>query len=86
MVVDASVKDQILLFSCQIQDHDCLYHKEWTLLKSQHHLCLKPAFSQDSGKKIYIQHLLTMPENELFLAKYLLENGGSIYIAGGRKW
>eukprot|EP00586_Coscinodiscus_wailesii_P003643 CAMPEP_0172488342 /NCGR_PEP_ID=MMETSP1066-20121228/17832_1 /TAXON_ID=671091 /ORGANISM="Coscinodiscus wailesii, Strain CCMP2513" /LENGTH=206 /DNA_ID=CAMNT_0013255511 /DNA_START=12 /DNA_END=632 /DNA_ORIENTATION=+ len=84
---DGGYCDQILLFGCRKQTEDYLYHTEWKSMLNDVNNSFKllTAFSQDQNYKIYVQTVLSRDDNAVFLAKHVLERGGAVYIAGGKK-
>lgn len=72
--------DTILYFGCRHKSEDFLYQEELEKyveegVLSKMHL----AFSRDSDKKVYVQHLLGQNKDEVWK---VLENTGHIYVCG----
>ncbi|XP_029637530.1 NADPH--cytochrome P450 reductase [Octopus sinensis] len=77
---DKVVGDTILYYGCRNKANDFLYEEELNHFIEQKSLTkLHLAFSRDTAKKVYVQHLLMDNREETWK---LLSSGGHIYICG----
>jgi len=68
-----------LYFGCRHKDRDYTYREELESWQNQGQLILRTAFSRDSAKKVYVQHLIE--EDGATIASQLL-HGAHFYICG----
>ncbi len=68
-----------LFFGERNKAHDFFYEEYWTSLVENKHLILDSAFSRDSEKKVYVQHL--MWEKRVLLWQWL-QKGAIVYVCG----
>ena len=74
----------VLYFGCKQKDQDFLYEEELKRYQEEGILTeLHLAFSRQSTKKVYVQHLLK--EQAVATWKMLNENGAYLYVCGGVK-
>jgi NADPH-ferrihemoprotein reductase len=73
----------LLFFGCKHEKMDYLYANELKEYREKGALDeLYTAFSRDSHKKVYVQHLLADPMNAGELMKLVMEENGHIYVCG----
>jgi len=77
--------DQILFLGHRKIEADYLYGSEWLSFQSSSEVSVTPVFSQEQQYKTYVQNILSLPENTLFISNHVLKQGGAIYIAGGAR-
>lgn len=74
------VGDTILYFGCRHKEQDFLYREELEEYCNNKTLTkLHVAFSRDTDKKVYVQHLLKENKDEVW---QVIESGGHFYICG----
>ena len=74
------VGDTILYFGCRHKEQDFLYQEELDEYCNSKTLTkLHVAFSRDTDKKVYVQHLLRENKEEVWR---VIESGGHFYICG----
>lgn len=73
----------ILYFGCQSKELDFLYESELKAAVDRHALTsLKVAFSRETPKKVYVQHLMRETENAEEIYR-LFKLGAHIFVCGG---
>ncbi|XP_022234795.1 NADPH--cytochrome P450 reductase [Drosophila obscura] len=78
-----TVGESVLYFGCRKRSEDYIYESELEEWVKKGTLNLKAAFSRDSGKKVYVQHLLEQDADLIWNA--IGENKGHFYICGDAK-
>ena len=80
MLTGKQVGDTILYFGCRKKADDYIYEDELQKYQDNETLTkLYVAFSRDSDKKVYVQHMLRENKEETWK---LLEAGGHLYVCG----
>jgi len=76
-----NVGETVLFYGCRKRDEDWLYKDEWDSFKAAlgDKLTIFNAFSRESGKKVYVQHLLK--QNGKFINE-LLQKKANFYVCG----
>jgi NADPH-ferrihemoprotein reductase len=74
----------LLFFGCKHEKMDFIYSSELADHHSSHRSLssLHTAFSRDTAKKVYVQHLLAEKDNVELLMRYILEENAYIYVCG----
>ncbi|XP_015037010.2 NADPH--cytochrome P450 reductase isoform X2 [Drosophila pseudoobscura] len=78
-----TVGESVLYFGCRKRSEDYIYESELEEWVKKGTLNLKAAFSRDSDKKVYVQHLLEQDADLIWNA--IGENKGHFYICGDAK-
>ncbi|SPP86155.1 NADPH--cytochrome P450 reductase isoform X1 [Drosophila guanche] len=78
-----TVGESVLYFGCRKRTEDYIYESELQEWVKKGTLNLKAAFSRDSDKKVYVQHLLEQDADLIWNA--IGENKGHFYICGDAK-
>ncbi|KAK3083908.1 hypothetical protein FSP39_005129 [Pinctada imbricata] len=74
------VGDTVLYFGCRHKAHDFIYQEELEDYQNDGTLSkLHLAFSRDTDKKVYVQHLLQQNMEETWK---IIEGGGHVYVCG----
>jgi NADPH-ferrihemoprotein reductase len=72
-----------LFFGCKYADMDYIYRSELeNFVKSEVLTELYTAFSRETNKKIYVQHLLSEPTTTKKLLNWILNENAHIYVCG----
>jgi NADPH-ferrihemoprotein reductase len=74
----------VLFFGCRHPDHDFIYSDELKAFENAKHAELHLAFSRQTEKKVYVQHLMREPETADRIFQ-LIESGAYIYVCGDAK-
>lgn len=75
--------DNVLFFGCKNKSVDYIYRDELEAYEREGVLTkLHTAFSRDSEKKVYVQHLMTEKNTALSLIDLVLVQGAHIYVCG----
>jgi len=78
--------DHTLVFGCRTQNADFHYQEEWNHMVSSTSFNLITAFSQENpSRKTYVQQALKRNDGGIWVARHILEQKGSVYIAGSAK-
>jgi len=78
-----AVGENILFFGCRRRDHDFIYEEELRAFEKSGALTdLQLAFSRETEKKVYVQHLISKPETASRLWKLISEEKAHVYICG----
>lgn len=70
----------VLYFGCRKEKEDFIYEDELKKYKEEGALShLHTAFSRDTDKKVYVQHLMAQNKEEIWK---ILDSNGHIYVCG----
>lgn len=79
----SAIGQSMLFFGCKYHDMDFIYESEFMDLKERGVLTkLHTAFSRDTNKKVYVQHLLTETEVAKELMEWIFSNNAYVYVCG----
>jgi NADPH-ferrihemoprotein reductase len=74
----------ILYFGCKGRNFDFIYQDELEDSLNRGVLTsLKVAFSREQAKKVYVQNLMSEPENASELVRLVMDQGAHIFVCGG---
>lgn len=79
---ERDLKECVLFFGCRNKDKDYHCREDFERLSREKNLNVFCAFSRDQNHKIYVQHII---REQRELCWQLLQNNGSIYLAGNSK-
>eukprot|EP00957_Ditylum_brightwellii_P032682 2477570-Ditylum_brightwellii.AAC.1 len=78
------VGENVLYFGCKNRDQDYIYKNEMELFQKEGTLNkLQVAFSRETTKRVYVQHLLAEDAREIWMM--IDEQKASIYVCGAKK-
>lgn len=81
----AEAGENVLFFGCRTPEQDYIYENELTDFADKKAVDLHVAFSRATDKKVYVQHLMRVPETADRLYQLIDQQKAFIYVCGDAK-